>query len=65
MNWFKRLCLPEEYPSTTLATLRRRLLMMPGQFVPTRERGCARLLETPRTGGLSCAAPVSGTGQPA
>jgi hypothetical protein len=33
MNWFKRLSLPEEYHSTTLGTLRRRLVMIPGQFV--------------------------------
>ena len=33
MNWFKRLSLPEEYHWTTLGTLRRRLVMIPGQFV--------------------------------
>ena len=33
MNWFKRLCLPPGYQSTTLATLRRELLMLPGELV--------------------------------
>jgi hypothetical protein len=35
VNWFKRLCLPVGLQSITLATLRRRLLMLPGQFVRT------------------------------
>ncbi len=33
VNWFKRLCLPTEYHSMTLGTLRRRILMLPGEFV--------------------------------
>ncbi len=33
VNWFKRLCLPAEFHSMTLGTLRRRLFMIPGQFV--------------------------------
>jgi Transposase DDE domain group 1 len=32
MNWFKRLCLPPGYQSMTLATLRRELLMLPGEL---------------------------------
>ncbi len=35
MNWFKRLCLPPGYQSMTLATLRRELLMLPGELVRT------------------------------
>lgn len=31
--WFKRLCLPEDWQSFTLPTIRHRLLMMPGMFV--------------------------------
>lgn len=33
--WFKRLCLPEDWQSFTLPTLRHRLLMMPGELVRT------------------------------
>lgn len=33
--WFKRLCLPEDWQSFTLPTLRHRLLMMPGELVHT------------------------------
>ncbi len=33
VTWFKRLCLPEEWQSFTLPTIRHRLLMIPGQFV--------------------------------
>lgn len=33
--WFKRLCLPEDWQSFTLTTLRHRLLMMPGELVRT------------------------------
>ena len=35
MNWFKRLCLPLGDQSMTLATLRRELLMLPGELVRT------------------------------
>lgn len=31
--WFKRLCLPDDWQSFTLPTIRHRLLMMPGMFV--------------------------------
>lgn len=31
--WFKRLCLPDDWQSFTLPTIRHRLLMMPGEFV--------------------------------
>src|SRR3990172_4228036 len=33
VTWFKRLCLPEEWQSFTLPSIRHRLLMIPGQFV--------------------------------
>lgn len=33
--WFKRLCLPEDWQSCTLPTIRHRLLMIPGEFVKT------------------------------
>lgn len=33
MIWFKRLCLPDEWHTYTLPTIRHRLLMIPGEFV--------------------------------
>lgn len=33
--WFKRLCLPDNWQSFTLATLRHKLLLMPGELVHT------------------------------
>lgn len=33
VNWFKRLCLPDDWQSFTLPTIRHRLLMIPGEFV--------------------------------
>lgn len=33
--WFKRFCLPEDWQSFTLPTIRHRLLLVPGQFVRT------------------------------
>ena len=33
ITWFKRLCLPDEWQSFTLPTIRHRLLMVPGEFV--------------------------------
>ena len=33
VTWFKRLCLPDEWQSFTLPTIRHRLLMMPSEFV--------------------------------
>lgn len=35
MIWFKRLCLPEQWQSYTLPTIRHRLLMIPGAFTRT------------------------------
>lgn len=32
ISWFKRLCLPKEWQSYTLPTIRHRLLMIPGEF---------------------------------
>lgn len=43
VNWFKRLCLPPEFHSMTLGTLRRRLFMIPGQFVGATRRPTLRL----------------------
>lgn len=36
VTWFKRLCLPDDWQSFTLPTIRHRLLMMPGEFVRSR-----------------------------
>lgn len=36
--WFKRLCLPEEWQSYTVGTLRHRLLLIPGIFTRTGNR---------------------------
>lgn len=33
VTWFKRMCLPDDWQSFTLPTIRHRLLMMPGEFV--------------------------------
>ena len=52
VNWFKRLCLPDEYHSTTLGTLRRRLLMIPGQLVQTRQGPTLRIPSSPSERGL-------------
>jgi len=35
IHWFKRLCLPEDWQSFTLPTIRYRLLLTPGQFTRT------------------------------
>ncbi len=47
MNWTKRLCLPTEYHSMTLGTLRRRLLMIPGEFVRTAQGSVLRIPSSP------------------
>lgn len=47
MNWFKRLCLPAKYHSMTLGTLRRRLLMIPGEYVHARQGPTLRLPSLP------------------
>jgi hypothetical protein len=52
VNWFKRLCLPKEYHATTLGTLRRRLLMIPGQLVQTRQGPTLRIPSSPSERGL-------------
>lgn len=36
--WFKRLCLPEDWQTLTVETLRRRLLLIPGNFTRTGNR---------------------------
>lgn len=38
VNWFKRLCLPPDYQSATLETLRHRILLMPAQLRRTEHR---------------------------
>jgi DDE family transposase len=38
INWFKRLCLPEEFQNATLQTLRQQILLMPAQLVRTGNR---------------------------
>lgn len=38
MNWFKRLCLPREFHTATLDTLRNRILLMPAQLLRTGNR---------------------------
>ena len=38
MIWFQRLCLPEDWQSYTPATLRQRLLLIPGVFTRTGNR---------------------------
>ncbi|HKV44931.1 MAG TPA: IS1380 family transposase [bacterium] len=47
MNWFKRLCLPPGYHSLTLGTLRRRLLLIPGELVHTPRGPVLRLPPSP------------------
>jgi hypothetical protein len=37
VNWFKRLCLPPEFQTATLQTLRQQILLMPAQLVRTGE----------------------------
>ena len=43
LNWFKRLCLPKEYHTLTLSTLRYRLLLIPGEFVRSGNRPILKL----------------------
>lgn len=43
MIWFQRLCLPEDWQSYTVETLRRRLLLIPGNFTRTDNRPELRL----------------------
>jgi hypothetical protein len=38
VNWFKRLCLPREFQTATLQTLREQILLMPVQLVRTGHR---------------------------
>lgn len=41
--WFKRLCLPEDWQSYTVSTLRHRLLLIPGVFTRTDNRPLLKL----------------------
>lgn len=36
ITWFKRMCLPQDWQSFTLPTIRHRLLMIPGEFVKSK-----------------------------
>jgi hypothetical protein len=47
MNWFKRLCLPPGYHALTLGTLRRQLLLIPGELVHTPQGPVLRLPPSP------------------
>jgi hypothetical protein len=38
MNWFKRLCLPPQFQTATLQTLRQKILLMPAQLRRTHNR---------------------------
>lgn len=38
VTWFKRLCLPEDWQSYTIPTLRHRILLVPGVFTRTNNR---------------------------
>ena len=41
--WFRRLCLPEDWQSYTVQTLRHRLLLIPGVFTRTGNRPVLKL----------------------
>ena len=46
MQWFKRLCLPDDWQALTLGSLRTRLLLTPGQFVRTHHHPILQLPAT-------------------
>ncbi len=46
IQWFKRLCLPDDWHALTLGSLRSRLLLTPGQFVRTHHRPVLQLPAT-------------------
>lgn len=43
VNWFKRLCLPQEFQTMTLGSLRARLLLIPGELVHSGNRPVLKL----------------------
>jgi hypothetical protein len=43
VNWFKRLCLPQEFQTMTLSSLRARLLLIPGELVHSGNRPVLKL----------------------
>jgi hypothetical protein len=45
VNWFKRLCLPKEFQTMTLNSLRARLLLIPGELVHPGNRPTLKLPE--------------------
>ena len=46
IQWFKRWCLPDDWQPLTLASLRSRLLLIPGQFVRTHHHPILQLPAT-------------------
>ncbi len=45
VNWFKRLCLPQEFHTMTLSSLRTRLLLIPGELIHSGNRPILKLPE--------------------
>jgi hypothetical protein len=43
VNWFKRLCLPQEFQTLTLSSLRARLLLIPGELIHSGNRPILKL----------------------
>lgn len=43
VHWFKRLCLPDEYLTSTLDTIRSDFLMLPAKLVKTKKQNIVRL----------------------
>lgn len=43
LNWFKRLCLPKDFHTLTLSSLRHRLLVIPGELVRTGNKPVLKL----------------------
>jgi len=43
INWFKRLCLPENFKNMTLRTLRSRLLLIAGELIRTDNKPTLKL----------------------
>ena len=43
VNWFKRLCLPEEFRYATLQTIRENLLVLPARFIRSGHKNILKL----------------------
>lgn len=52
VNWFRRFCLPAEYQAMPLGTLRRRLLLIPGEFVHASQGPTLRIPSLPGEGAI-------------